>query len=254
MSATAAQPTVFELQDITVDFGGAAGPVLRELNLHVPAGQFITIVGPSGCGKSTLLRLLAGLQQPSAGSIARQNSDGPAPGFVFQQPALLPWRTVLQNLRLPCELGRSQMRQNPAEDQLLDLLGQVGLNRSDVDKRPAELSGGMQMRLSLARALVRQPQVLLLDEPFAAVDDLLRMKLQELVRELHDRRGLTTILVTHNLQEAAFLSDRVLVLQPAPAGFTADISIHTADRDENWRVSDQVTVIQQKLTKALISS
>jgi NitT/TauT family transport system ATP-binding protein len=172
-------------------------------------------------------------------------------GFVFQQPALLPWRTALQNLRLPLELGAAKSD----DERLLGLLEQVGLSRADAGKRPGQLSGGMQMRLSLARALVRDPQVLLLDEPFAAVDDFLRMKLQDSVRALHDARGLTTILVTHNLQEAAYLSDRVVVLQPAPRGITADFSLERSclSPAERRRAPEQFQFLQQ-LTAALFPS
>lgn len=254
MSRSTSEHNAFELQNVTVDFGSVSGPVLQHLNAEIPAGQFLSIVGPSGCGKSTLLRLLAGLQPVSSGHLLRNGSADPVvpPGFVFQQPALLPWRTVLANLRLPCELG-SYRGPASTDDELLQLLQQVGLSADDVSKRPAELSGGMQMRLSLARALVHRPGILLLDEPFAAVDDLLRMKLQELVRNLHDARGLTTILVTHNLQEAAFLSDRILVLQPAPAGLVCDLSSGRVGEHAAWRMSAEVTNLQHQLTKALLN-
>ncbi len=254
ISGSKSQRAVFELRDVTVDFGSVSGPVLQCLNAEIPAGQFLSIVGPSGCGKSTLLRLLAGLQPHSSGQLLRGDSadNRVPPGFVFQQPALLPWRTVLANLRLPCELGGSRTAV-PSESELLQLLQQVGLSGEDIRKRPAELSGGMQMRLSLARALVHRPGILLLDEPFAAVDDLLRMKLQELVRNLHDARGLTTILVTHNLQEAALLSDRILVLQPAPAGLVCDLPSGRVADHTTWRMSAEVIEIQHQLTKALLT-
>ncbi len=223
---------------MVVHFPGADTAVLGPLSTEFRKGEFVSLVGPSGCGKSTLLRLVAGLLEPSDGSVltdfqhstsAQENgvSAGTRIGFVFQQPTLLPWRTALQNLSLPLELGpRTKSRTASLSDaQKLDLLQQVGLGRSDADKRPNELSGGMQMRLSLARALAVNPQILLLDEPLAAVDDLLRLRLQEDVRRVHDEQHLTTILVTHNLHEAVFLSDRVLVLGGHPTRILQDVGI-----------------------------
>ncbi|MFM7922768.1 MAG: ABC transporter ATP-binding protein [Planctomycetaceae bacterium] len=257
-----ANPAIYSLREAVVHFGDLKRPVLQQISLRIPRGQFLTVVGPSGCGKSTLLRVLAGLQSLSGGELERSaepasvvSGGGSAAelraGFVFQQPALLPWRTALQNLRLPLELGAG----SPDDERLLGLLEQVGLSRADAGKRPGQLSGGMQMRLSLARALVHDPQVLLLDEPFAAVDDFLRMKLQDSVRSLHDSRGLTTILVTHNLQEAAYLSDRVVVLQPAPRGITADFSVERSRMSpaERRRAPEQFKFLQQ-LSAALFPS
>ena len=258
----AEKTAIYSLRDAVVHFGDPLRPVLHQISLGIPRGQFLTVVGPSGCGKSTLLRVLAGLQsltggqlQRSAGVTSTATGGGPAAelraGFVFQQPALLPWRTALQNLRLPLELGADASE----DERLLSLLEQVGLNRADAGKRPGQLSGGMQMRLSLARALARDPQVLLLDEPFAAVDDFLRMKLQDSVRALHDARGLTTILVTHNLQEAAYLSDRVVVLQPAPRGIVADFLLERSclSPAERRRAPEQFEFLQQ-LSAALFPS
>jgi len=248
---------MFTLQDVTVHFDDPSRPVLSNIGLTIREGEFVSLVGPSGCGKSTMLRVLAGLQNPSVGKVGRgqplKGQQFAEIGFVFQQPALLPWRTALQNLRLPLELGASHGHAaEPSESDLLSLLTQVGLGHHDANKRPSELSGGMQMRLSLARALVRNPRILLLDEPFAAVDDFLRMKLQDKLRQLHDARGLTTVLVTHNLQEAAFLSDRVLVMKPAPAGITADLSIHRPALSlDELRTSRHFPETLQKLTAAL---
>jgi len=248
---------IFTLQDVTVFFEDPARPVLSNVGLTIREGEFVSLVGPSGCGKSTMLRVLAGLQSLSAGSVRSapplQGQQSAEIGFVFQQPALLPWRTALQNLRLPLELGATHGHAaDPPEAELLSLLTQVGLSHHDANKRPAELSGGMQMRLSLARALVRNPRILLLDEPFAAVDDFLRMKLQDKLRQLHDSRGLTTVLVTHNLQEAAILSDRILVMKPAPAGITADLSVdHPTQSLDELRTSRHFPETLQKLTAAL---
>ena len=263
-------PAIYALREAVVHFGDPQRPVLQRISLEIPRGQFLTVVGPSGCGKSTLLRVLAGLQSLSGGQLERSSGESAMPtrgasgaelraGFVFQQPALLPWRTAMQNLRLPLELGSGAAGEGQAaeagEERLLGLLEQVGLSRADAGKRPGQLSGGMQMRLSLARALVRDPQVLLLDEPFAAVDDFLRMKLQDSLRALHDARGLTTILVTHNLQEAAYLSDRVVVLQPSPRGLSADLSVGRSRLSpaERRRAPEQFEFLQQ-LSAALFPS
>lgn len=223
-------PTVIELKRVAVRFANAERAVIDDFSLTIPQGEFVSLVGPSGCGKSTLLKLLAGLLEPSAGTVTRAaSSDGSMnrTGFVFQHPTLLPWRTAEANLQLPMELGRSRTALAMSSTECQELLRQVGLLASDARKRPAELSGGMQMRLSLARALATKPDVLLLDEPFAAVDDLLRLKLQEDVRRLHDERRLTSVLVTHNLHEAVFLSDRVIVLSGSPSRLGESILIDT---------------------------
>ena len=251
---------VFTLRDVTVHFDEPSRPILSHLSLTIHQGQFVTLVGPSGCGKSTLLRVLAGLLEPSDGTAVTdqitQQPDGAGIGFVFQQPSLLPWRTAIQNLRLPLELGATpQDHSVPTDTDLYSLLTQVGLSRDDAGKRPAEMSGGMQMRLSLARALVRNPSILLLDEPFAAVDDFLRMKLQDNLRQVHEARGLTTVLVTHNLQEAAFLSDRVLVLKPAPQGIQTDLTINRpSSSPAEFRTSSHFLETLQQLTAALFHS
>jgi NitT/TauT family transport system ATP-binding protein len=247
---------MFQLTDVSVSYG-AGRPILQHLNLTIAEGEFVTLAGPSGCGKSTLLKVLAGLLQPNSGQIryaGQQTSDPQVDaGFVFQQPALLPWRTAISNLRLPLELGRNRSAP-PGDPELLRLMRQVGLRDEDAGKRPGELSGGMQMRLSLARALVRSPRVLLLDEPFAAVDDLLRMKLQEDLRSVHEQRGLTTILVTHNLQEAAWLSDRVLIIQPAPRGITDSIRVPRSTEGIERRASAEFHSTLNALNAALLKS
>ncbi|MFM7058748.1 MAG: ABC transporter ATP-binding protein [Planctomycetota bacterium] len=247
---------MFQLSDVSVSYG-AGRPVLQHLSLSIDEGEFVALAGPSGCGKSTLLKVLAGLLQPNSGTILRSGHQSGKlridAGFVFQQPALLPWRTAISNLRLPLELGRNRPA-GATDSDLLQLMRQVGLRDEDADKRPGELSGGMQMRLSLARALVRSPRVLLLDEPFAAVDDLLRMKLQEDLRRVHEQRGLTTILVTHNLQEAAWLSDRVLIIQPAPLGITDVIRVPRGLEGAARRSSAEFHSTLNALNAALLKS
>lgn len=246
----------FSFQRVTQQFDANASPVFRDLNLSIATGQFVTIVGPSGCGKSTLLRLIAGLQSPTSGTLERNpHATGQQIGFVFQHPTLLPWRTAEQNLRLPLELGTtdaSLSSASAAQKPFHALLEQVGLSAQDAAKRPAQMSGGMQMRLSLARALVTDPQVLLLDEPFAAVDDFLRMRLQEDIRRLHEDRRLTTVLVTHNIQEAVFLSDRVVVLTGSPAAVKTSLAITwPGSRDAKFRNSDAFVSYMRQLSRSL---
>ena len=246
----------FELRDVAVGFPGSERLVLTEISLSICRGEFVSFVGPSGCGKSTLLRLLAGLLSPSGGKLSRTDGRGDDMtariGFVFQHPTLLPWRTAVQNIRLPLELGPGLRRQALTDDQIRQRLEHVGLSSSDAFKRPPQLSGGMQMRLSLARALATDPAVLLLDEPFAAVDDLLRLKLQEDIRRLHNARGLTTVLVTHNLHEAVFLSDRVFVLAGTPSSVAAEVAVEWAgDRNAEFRNSPAFGECIRRLSEAL---
>jgi NitT/TauT family transport system ATP-binding protein len=203
----------------------SGGPVLEDIDLELGAGSFVALLGPSGCGKSTLLRFISGLDTPSQGSISLSASDskrGPAGtrlAFVFQDAQLLPWRSVLDNVALPLELagvGRAEARQR-ARAPLADV------ELSDVLERyPDQLSGGMRMRVSIARALVTEPSILLLDEPFAALDELTRQRLDERLRALWLARGMTVVFVTHSLAEAAYLADRALVMSRRPGKIVLD--------------------------------
>ncbi len=185
-------------------------PVLAEMDLEIAIGEFVALVGPSGCGKSTVLRLFAGLLEASAGAV--EVHQGARVALVFQDPNLLPWRDVEENIRLPLEL--QGVSPDEMADRVRDSLELIGFDPTDAQKRPHALSGGMRMRVSLARALVTRPDVLLLDEPFAALDDLLREQLNEDLLEIHAARGMTTVFVTHNVSEAVFLADRVVVMSP----------------------------------------
>ncbi|HLQ45397.1 MAG TPA: ABC transporter ATP-binding protein, partial [Planctomycetaceae bacterium] len=223
---------------------------VRDISLSVRRGELIALVGPSGCGKSTLLRMIAGLLSPTAGTLmvcagrvsgtalaagfSPGNFDSTTPvasaipltnlprtAFVFQDSNLLPWRTVFDNIRLPLELrGVAFEQQTSAVETSLKL---IGLKPVDATKRPRMLSGGMRMRVSLARALVTQPELLLLDEPFAALDDLLRQQLNEELLRIWTEQRWTGLFVTHNVAEAVFLSQRVLVMSKSPGTFIADI-------------------------------
>ncbi|HEX3854235.1 MAG TPA: ATP-binding cassette domain-containing protein, partial [Polyangiaceae bacterium] len=199
------------------------------IDLAIEAGSFVALLGPSGCGKSTLLRFISGLESPSAGSILLSSGDGASSGaathaatklaFVFQDAQLLPWRTVLDNVALPLELqgvSRAEARRRARGP-----LSEVEL--SDVhDRFPDQLSGGMRMRVSIARALVTEPELLLLDEPFAALDELTRQRLDERLRRLWLARRMTVIFVTHALGEAAFLAERALVMSRRPGRVVLD--------------------------------
>lgn len=241
--------SVFRASDLRFSYSDSLSDVLRIGRLSIDEGQFVSLLGASGSGKSTLLRLLAGLRSPSAGTL--QSAAGPA-GMVFQSPNLIPWRTAWQNIRLPSELGIA--RDAELSHRISELLRLVGFRDEDVHKRPAELSGGMQMRVALARALVLQPSVLLLDEPFAALDDVLRMQLEEDVRDIHDQQSLTTVLVTHNIHEAVFMSDRVLVLGDLPSRIVADIPIEADQRTAEFRSSSNFHQYVIDVTSELYSA
>lgn len=197
--------------------------VLASVNFHCDDGEFVSFVGPSGCGKSSLLRLIAGLIRPTGGSlVASHEGRSPRTGFVFQDATLLPWRNVSSNIGLPLELQGVRRRERADAVRRARLL--VGLSDADERKLPRQLSGGMRMRTSLARALVTEPDILLLDEPFAAVDDILRLQLNEQLLTLWTTNRWTTVLVTHNVAEAVFLSQRVLILADKPARIVDDVA------------------------------
>lgn len=218
--ATAARGGAVDLVDVGRAFPAATGrrDVLRELTLQIDAGEILTIVGPSGCGKSTLLRVIGGLDRPTVGEITVSGhpvvDTDSRTAIAFQEPRLLPWRTIAENveLGLPRGTGRRAGRLRVAE--LLDL---VGLTAS-ADLRPRQVSGGMAQRASLARALARGPEVLLLDEPFGALDALTRLRMQDLLLQVHAAEPTTVVLVTHDVEEALFLADRVLLLRTLTPG------------------------------------
>jgi NitT/TauT family transport system ATP-binding protein len=193
--------------------------VIAGMNLEIPAGEFIAILGPSGCGKSTLLRMIARLIEPTAGHIAIQPEERFQTAFVFQDAHLLPWRTFLDNAALPLELMGVGPEERHATARAV--LQQVSLFEAE-DRYPAQLSGGMRMRVSLARALVTKPRLLLLDEPFAALDEITRFRLDTQLRELWQTRGITVIFVTHSISEAAFLANRAVVLTKRGGGIKLD--------------------------------
>jgi NitT/TauT family transport system ATP-binding protein len=210
---------VIEARDVSLTFQTADGPVyaLSKVNLTVTEGEFVSFIGPSGCGKTTLLRVIADLEQATDGQIS-VNGMSPqdarlkrAYGYVFQAPALYPWRTVERNVALPLEImglddAAGRIRRN------LELVNLAGFEK----KFPWQLSGGMQQRVSIARALAFDPKLLLMDEPFGALDEIVREKLNQQLLELWDRTGKTVVFVTHSIPEAVFLSTRIVVMSPRP--------------------------------------
>ena len=222
-------PSLIESHDLTMSFDPLK-PVLREITCNILAGEFVAILGQSGCGKSTFLRIVAGLMSHTSGSLtianqrpneARRTAQSVA--FVFQDPNLLPWRSVADNIALPLELrGVPREERMPQINQVLSL---IGLTADDAGKQPRSLSGGMRMRVSLARALVTKPDVLLLDEPFAALDDVLRQQLNEELSRIWIAHRWTGLFVTHNVAEAVFLAQRVFVMSKRPGTIVADVRV-----------------------------
>jgi NitT/TauT family transport system ATP-binding protein len=220
---TASQPASVVMEAVGKRFDG--GPeVLAGVTLTARPGDFIALIGPSGCGKTTLLRLLAGLTLPSAGAITL---DGVIPtearghlSFIFQEPTLLPWLSAQRNVELPLRLRGE--RGAPRRERTLELLRLVGLEAAAA-QYPRQLSGGMKMRVSLARALTCQPGLLLLDEPFGALDELTRNRLNEDLLRLRERAPFTAFFVTHSVGEAVFLSNRIFVLAANPGRVAAEI-------------------------------
>ena len=217
---------------------------LDEINLDIATGEFITIVGPSGCGKSTLLRIIAGLIKPTTGQTLKKGKGA----FVFQDSALLPWRTVQGNVELLMELEK--INKPEREDKASLVLNKVGLTGFE-KSYPHQLSGGMKMRLSLARSLVLNPEYLLLDEPLSAIDELTREVLQEELHSLWNKDKFTAILVTHNVAEAVYLSNRVFVMSPRPGKVTDIIEIPFKKRDHKLRSKPQFTKLVNEISGKL---
>lgn len=213
-----------------VSYAIGAGLVLADVDLVIGRGELVVLLGPSGAGKTTMLRLAAGLLAPSRG---RVTNAGWRTAMVFQEPRLLPWESALDNAALPLEAdGRTRAE---AREAARRWLLRLGFRREDLDKRPAQLSGGMQARVAIARAFVTRPDLVLLDEPFAALDPARRRALQGLLRELVVESGVSALFVTHDPSEAVRLADRIAVLSGAPARIVAEIaSTPVADPAKGW--------------------
>ncbi len=208
---------------------GAGQPVeaLRDVSLSVAPGRFVAFIGPSGCGKTTLLRIIGGLDRATAGTVLFDGGPRPegALGYGFQDARLLPWRSVLRNVALPFELAG--MARAEREARAMDMLERVGL-ADFASARPHTLSGGMRMRVALARALVTRPRLLVLDEPFGALDEITRTDLDDELRRLWLQTPMTVLLVTHSISEAIYLADRVVVLAPRPGRIIDDFEVEIA--------------------------
>jgi nitrate/nitrite transport system ATP-binding protein len=207
--------------------GGQTTEVLRDINLVIEKGEFVSIIGHSGCGKSTLLNLIAGLTQVSAGAVLLENREVNAPGperaVVFQNHSLLPWLTVYENIKLAVDKVFSGIKSRAERREwILENLNLVQMAHA-ADKRPAEISGGMKQRVGIARALAMEPKLLLLDEPFGALDALTRAHLQDSVMDIHARLGNTMIMITHDVDESVLLSDRIVMMTNGPAATIGDV-------------------------------
>lgn len=232
---------------------------LSGMSLTVESGEFISLLGPSGCGKSTALRIIAGLGDATSGKIdwpsSRINSQGLPEGdigFVFQEPTLMPWKTVFGNVYLPLKLrGVSKAE---ASARIMEVLATVGL-QDFADAYPRELSGGMKMRVSIARALVTNPKLLLMDEPFAALDEITRQKLNDDVLRLWKATGITVIFVTHSVFESAYLSNRIVVMKARPGRVHADFPLTTSlERDSHYRTSEEYRRACETASRSLIEA
>lgn len=241
-----------EIDRVAMRYGGVEGTLaLQDCSLNVEKGEFIAVVGPSGCGKSTLMRLVSGLWPATDGNVvvAGEEVDRPLSlvGMAFQNPTLLPWRTILDNVMLPLEVvpeHRKRLRAERAkyEQKALDLLKLVGLEGFGA-KYPYQLSGGMQQRTSLCRALIHEPPLLMLDEPFSALDVFTREDLWDVLQQVWMARKPTVVLVTHDLREACYLADRVLVMSARPGRIIAERKVPFA------RPRNQETMVELEFTK-----
>ncbi|MBP2196210.1 ABC transporter ATP-binding protein [Pantoea cypripedii] len=231
---------------------------LLPVDLTIRQGEFVSLLGPSGCGKSTLLKMIAGLIEPSDGKLMlfrrdRREKQRDLPlSFVFQEATLMPWSSVHKNVRLPLDLAGVPRAE--ADTRVREILELVGLGQFG-HVLPRELSGGMQMRVSIARGLVTRPKVLLMDEPFGALDEITRNKLDSDLLQLWQEQKLTVVFVTHSIQEAVFLSQRVIMMAARPGRVVDDISIDAPfPRDDEFRVSQQFTQYAQQLQRGLFAA
>jgi len=246
-----------DVRNVSLTFETADGKVdaLSNVSLQIADGEFVSFIGPSGCGKTTMLRVIADLQQPTAGTLlvngmsAEQARLERRYGYVFQAPALFPWRTIEKNLKLPLEImGFSDSEQQQRSARYLALVNLTGFER----KFPWQLSGGMQQRVSIARALSFDPELLLMDEPFGALDEIVRDHLNEQLLQLWDKTGKTVLFVTHSIPEAVFLSSRIVVMSPRPGRFIDIIDCNfPRDRTLEIRETPEFLKIAQRVRVGL---
>lgn len=241
---------LIELREVGKTFANGT-QALAGMSLAVAEGEFVSLLGPSGCGKSTVLRMIAGLAAPSSGEIvgAGAGKDARERGFVFQEPTLMPWATVRDNVLLPLRLqGVTPAQAEPEVGQALALVGLEKFGAS----YPRELSGGMKMRVSIARALVTRPKLLLMDEPFAALDEMTRMKLNDDLLRLWREHGLTIVFVTHSVYESVYLSSRVVVMAARPGRVVADEALDAPyPRNQEYRLSPEYAAACRRISRAL---
>ncbi len=237
------------LRDVGKTFDNGT-PALDALTFDVAAGEFVSLLGPSGCGKSTALRIIAGLSEASAGAVERDDGVAQGPtGFVFQDPTLMPWASVAANVALPFKLRNAYGE--AARAAVTRALARVGLS-DFAEAYPRQLSGGMRMRASIARAMVTEPSLLLMDEPFAALDEITRFKLNHEMLTLWQEVRRTVIFVTHSVFESVFLSQRILVMTPRPGRVFAEIDIPAAyPRDDRFRTSAEYAGYCRQVSEAL---
>jgi NitT/TauT family transport system ATP-binding protein len=239
--------TLAEFRAVGKTYAGgvhALGPI----DLLVADGEFVSLLGPSGCGKSTALRVLAGLLEPTGGTVVWPNGR-PRIGYVFQDPTLMPWATARDNVRLPLDLAG--VPRTDADARAEAALLRVGL-AGFAGAFPRALSGGMRMRVSIARALVAEPRILLMDEPFAALDEFSREQLNDDLLKLRREDGLTVVFVTHSVYESTFLSTRIVVLTPRPGRVAAEFSFGPpASRTASWRLSPEFTDAARRVSQSL---
>ena len=243
--------SIASLEAVEVDYPGR-GRALGPITFEVGEGEIVALVGPSGCGKSTALRLLAGLEGPTRGTVRRAAGRGET-SVVFQAPTLAPWLTAAANVALPLELSRTT--RGEARERALEALEAVGL-ASAAQAKPAQLSGGMAMRVSLARALVTQPKVLLLDDPFAALDEITRRALADDILTLWDQRRPAVVFVTHNVEEAVYMASRVLVISSGPGRLAGETAVGApVPRPEGFRTTplfrDAAEAVSRQLAAAM---
>jgi NitT/TauT family transport system ATP-binding protein len=254
MSTTAATDCAVSLRAVGKRYANGV-VALDRLDLDVRPGEFVSLLGPSGCGKSTALRIIAGLSEPTSGAVVWPRADAPASereiGFVFQEPTLMPWTTVAGNVRLPLDLQRIEATAAP---RVMAALARVGLT-DFADVYPRELSGGMKMRVSIARALVTESMLLLMDEPFAALDEITRFKLNDDLLSLWQSLRKTVVFVTHSVFESVYLSSRIVVMTPRPGRVFTELRIDAPyPRDQRFRTSAEYGAFCRRASEALAAA
>ncbi|WP_299405469.1 ABC transporter ATP-binding protein [uncultured Roseobacter sp.] len=243
------RPELLRMEQVDKTFNGNI-VALKGMSLQVGEGDFISLLGPSGCGKSTALRLISDLIHPTAGRISWSGGhDTGDLGVVFQEPTLMPWATVAQNVWLPFRLRGKTYAE--VKDDVLEALKLVGLEKFQ-NSYPRELSGGMKMRVSIARAMVTRPRLILMDEPFAALDEITRFKLNNDLLKLKAAIGCTVVFVTHSVFESVFLSDRIVVMAARPGRVISELEVDAPyPRDEDFRTSSEYAAYTRRATDAL---